>query len=136
MKHLKQKEVYMHLYMQKSFVKRRLFWLRNKKSIPWFPTPLCNRWIEEKAAEGGYDVDISNITDNVGVLGVAGPYARKVLQKLTDEDLSDTGFKFLHCKTIQLAGITLRAIRISYTGESGYSQWHIALNTVDHKGPL
>lgn len=78
------------------------------------------RWIEEKAAAGGYDVDISNITDSVGVLGVAGPYARKVLQKLTDEDLSDTGFKFLNCKTIELAGITLRAIRISYTGELGW----------------
>lgn len=66
--------------------------------------------------DGGYDVDISNITDSVGVLGVAGPLARKVLQKLTKEDLSDEGFKFLNCKSIQLADVTLRAIRISYTG--------------------
>ncbi|XP_062410583.1 dimethylglycine dehydrogenase, mitochondrial [Sardina pilchardus] len=78
------------------------------------------RWIEEKVADGGYDVDISNVTDSVGVLGVAGPCARKVLQKLTDEDMSDAGFKFLHCKSMQLAGTTLRAIRISYTGELGW----------------
>ncbi|XP_076141035.1 dimethylglycine dehydrogenase, mitochondrial isoform X2 [Alosa pseudoharengus] len=78
------------------------------------------RWIEQKAADGGYDVDISNITDSVGVIGVAGPCARKVLQKLTNEDMSDAGFKFLHCKSMQLAGITLRAIRISYTGELGW----------------
>lgn len=74
------------------------------------------RWIETEAADGGYDVDISNVTDDIGVLGIAGPNSRKVLQKLTDEDMSDAGFKFLHCKTIQLAGIPVRAIRISYTG--------------------
>ncbi|XP_066502777.1 dimethylglycine dehydrogenase, mitochondrial [Hoplias malabaricus] len=78
------------------------------------------RWIETEAADGGYDVEISNITDSIGVLGVAGPNSRKVLQKLTNEDLSDSAFKFLHCKSISLAGIQLRAIRISYTGELGW----------------
>lgn len=61
-------------------------------------------------------MDISNVTEDIGVLGIAGPNARKVLQKLTDADLSDAGFKFLHCKTVKLAGIPVRAIRISYTG--------------------
>lgn len=56
------------------------------------------------------------MTEDTGVLGIAGPNSRKVLQKLTDEDLSDASFKFLHCKSIQLAGISVRAIRISYTG--------------------
>lgn len=61
-------------------------------------------------------MDISNVTDAIGVLGIAGPNSRKVLQKLTDEDMSDAEFKFLHCKSIQLAGIPVRAVRISYTG--------------------
>ncbi|KAL7377216.1 hypothetical protein ABVT39_024050 [Epinephelus coioides] len=78
------------------------------------------RWIEAEAADGGYDVDISNVTDDIGVLGIAGPNSRKVLQKLTSEDMSDSGFKFLHCKAIQLAGVPVRAIRISYTGELGW----------------
>ncbi|XP_068608596.1 dimethylglycine dehydrogenase, mitochondrial [Brachionichthys hirsutus] len=78
------------------------------------------RWIETEAADGGYDVDISNVTEEMGVLGIAGPKSRQVLQKLTDEDLSDAGFKFLRCKTIKLAGIPVRAIRISYTGELGW----------------
>ncbi|KAL0965325.1 hypothetical protein UPYG_G00279790 [Umbra pygmaea] len=78
------------------------------------------RWIEREASEGAFDVDISNVTDDIGVLGVAGPKARDVLQKLTQEDMSDEGFKFLHCKRIQLAGFALRAIRISYTGELGW----------------
>ncbi|XP_034403046.1 dimethylglycine dehydrogenase, mitochondrial [Cyclopterus lumpus] len=78
------------------------------------------RWIEAEAEDGRYDVDICNVTEDIGVLGIAGPNSRKVLQKLTDEDLSDAGFKFLHCKVVELAGVSVRAIRISYTGELGW----------------
>ncbi|XP_019728556.1 dimethylglycine dehydrogenase, mitochondrial [Hippocampus comes] len=78
------------------------------------------RWIETEAAVGSYDVDITNVTEAIGVLGVAGPNSRKVLQKLTQEDMSHSAFKFLQCKSIQLAGVVLRAIRISYTGELGW----------------
>uniref|UniRef100_A0A8C7HYU5 Dimethylglycine dehydrogenase n=1 Tax=Oncorhynchus kisutch TaxID=8019 RepID=A0A8C7HYU5_ONCKI len=89
----------------------------------WFYKPGDNagyKWMEKEVAEGAYDVDISNVTEDIGVLGVAGPKARDVLQKLTQEDMSDASFKFLHCKPIQLGGINLRAIRISYTGELGW----------------
>lgn len=81
-----------------------------------FSLPFYFRWIETEATDGGYEVDISNVTEDIGVLGIAGPNSRNVLQKLTNEDLSDAGFKFLQCKSIQLAGIPVRAIRISYTG--------------------
>ncbi|XP_061148956.1 dimethylglycine dehydrogenase, mitochondrial [Syngnathus typhle] len=86
------------------------------------------RWIETEAAVGGYDVDIANVTDEMGVLGVAGPNSRTVLQKLTQEDMSHSGFKFLQCKLIQLAGVKLRAIRISYTGELG---WELYISQKD-----
>lgn len=78
------------------------------------------RWIETEAREGGYDVEITNVTNDIGVLGVAGPNSRTVLQKLTNEDMSDTGYKFLQCKTIELAGVSVHAIRISYSGELGW----------------
>ncbi|GAB1298442.1 Dimethylglycine dehydrogenase, mitochondrial [Apodemus speciosus] len=76
---------------------------------------LSYRWIEEAAIRGGYDVEIQNITDELGVLGVAGPYARRVLQKLTSEDLSDDVFKFLQTKSLKISDIPVTAIRISYT---------------------
>lgn len=75
------------------------------------------RWIEEEVMRGGYKVEIENITDETGVLGVAGPYARQVLQKLTNEDLSDGSFKFLQSRHLKLSGIAVTAIRISYTGK-------------------
>ncbi|XP_007066755.2 dimethylglycine dehydrogenase, mitochondrial isoform X1 [Chelonia mydas] len=82
------------------------------------------RWIEEEALKGGYNVEIKNITDEMGVLGIAGPFARKVLQKLTTEDLSDSAFKFLQSRHIKLSDIAATAIRISYTGELGWELYH------------
>uniref|UniRef100_A0A480SKT5 Dimethylglycine dehydrogenase, mitochondrial n=2 Tax=Sus scrofa TaxID=9823 RepID=A0A480SKT5_PIG len=82
------------------------------------------RWIEEEAVTGGYNVEIKNMTDVLGVLGVAGPHARKVLQKLTSEDLSDGAFKFLQTKAFKVANIPVTAIRISYTGELGWELYH------------
>ncbi|XP_077723223.1 dimethylglycine dehydrogenase, mitochondrial isoform X5 [Canis aureus] len=82
------------------------------------------RWIEEEAVNGGYDVEIKNITDELGVLGIAGPHARKVLQKLTAEDLSDDVFKFLQTKSLKVSDIPVTAIRISYTGELGWELYH------------
>ncbi|NP_001087085.1 dimethylglycine dehydrogenase L homeolog [Xenopus laevis] len=82
------------------------------------------RWIEEVVAEGKYRVDIANVTDEIGVLGIAGPLARKVLQKLTSDDLSNTSFKFLQSRKLNIAGIPVTAIRISYTGELGWELYH------------
>ncbi|XP_003464453.2 dimethylglycine dehydrogenase, mitochondrial isoform X2 [Cavia porcellus] len=82
------------------------------------------RWIEEVAVKGGYAAEIRNVTDELGVLGVAGPCARKVLQKLTSEDLSEGAFAFLQTKSFKVSGIPVTAIRISYTGELGWELYH------------
>nr|XP_013803952.1 PREDICTED: dimethylglycine dehydrogenase, mitochondrial-like [Apteryx mantelli mantelli] len=82
------------------------------------------RWIEEEVVRGGYKANIENMTDEMGVLGVAGPYARHVLQKLTTEDLSDSSFKFLQSRHLKLSDIAVTAIRISYTGELGWELYH------------
>ncbi|XP_061873710.1 dimethylglycine dehydrogenase, mitochondrial [Colius striatus] len=82
------------------------------------------RWIEEKVIRGGYKVEVENMTDEMGVLGIAGPCARQVLQKLTNEDLSDGSFKFLQSRCLKLSDIAVTAIRISYTGELGWELYH------------
>lgn len=50
-------------------------------------------------------------------LSVAGPYSRDVLSKLTSTDMSNSGFKFLTIKDIDIAGLPVLAMRISYTGK-------------------
>uniref|UniRef100_A0A8C3UGQ2 Dimethylglycine dehydrogenase n=1 Tax=Catharus ustulatus TaxID=91951 RepID=A0A8C3UGQ2_CATUS len=93
----------------------------------WFYKPgdeIGYKWIEEKITRGGYKVELENMTDEMGVLSVAGPYARQVLQKLTNEDLNDASFKFLQCRHLKLSNIAVTAIRISYTGELGWELYH------------
>jgi 4-methylaminobutanoate oxidase (formaldehyde-forming) len=42
------------------------------------------------------------------------------LQSLTDADLSNEGFRFMHSKEIAVAGVDSRATRITYVGELGW----------------
>lgn len=71
----------------------------------------------EHARKGNYDVAIENVTDDISCLSVAGPYSRDVLSKLTSTDMSNSGFKFLTIRDIDIAGLPVRAMRISYTGK-------------------
>jgi dimethylglycine dehydrogenase len=65
-------------------------------------------------------VSVQNLTDQYGVLVVSGPRSRDLLQQLTRADLSNAGFPYLTGREIELAGVTLRALRVSYVGELGW----------------
>ena len=65
-------------------------------------------------------LDIANVTDDRGVLVVAGPKSRDLLSKLTDADLSNESFRWLSGKEISVAGVALRALRVNYVGELGW----------------
>ena len=66
------------------------------------------------------DVRIENVTDDRGVLVLAGPKSRSVLEKLTDADLSSDAFPWLTGKEIEIAGMPVRALRVNYVGELGW----------------
>ena len=66
------------------------------------------------------EVSITNITDDWGVLVLAGPKSREVLSKLTETDLSNENFKWLTGKEINVAGAMVRALRVNYVGELGW----------------
>ncbi len=66
------------------------------------------------------DVTICNVTDARGVLVLSGPKARNVLAPLTDADLSNEGIRWLSGREIIVAGVPLRALRVSYIGELGW----------------
>ena len=68
----------------------------------------------------GEDVRISNITDDWGVIVVAGPKARDTLEGITDSDLSNESFRWLTGQEIKVAGVALRALRVNYVGELGW----------------
>ena len=79
------------------------------------------RWIEEaRRRDGGYAVDVDNVTERWACVGIAGPASRRVLQRVTETDLSPAAFRFLDARVIKIAGVKTRALRISYTGELGW----------------
>ena len=67
-----------------------------------------------------FEVDVRNITEDYCVLGVMGPAARRALQPHTMSALTTELFPFATAKDIELAGITVRAARITYVGTLGW----------------
>jgi dimethylglycine dehydrogenase len=65
-------------------------------------------------------VQIENVTERRGVLVVSGPRSRELLATLTDADLGNDAFRWLSAREIHVAGIPLRALRVSYVGELGW----------------
>jgi 4-methylaminobutanoate oxidase (formaldehyde-forming) len=63
---------------------------------------------------------LTNVTSGMGVLSVMGPNSRDLLQSLTPDDLSDTGFPFGTSRLIELGFALVRASRITYVGELGW----------------
>ena len=57
----------------------------------------------------------------MGMLSLQGPKSRKILQNLTDADLSNEGFPFNSCRYIKVAvGHEVLALRVSFVGEMGW----------------
>jgi dimethylglycine dehydrogenase len=73
-------------------------------------------------------VEIENVTDDRGVLIVAGPRSRDVLSKITDASLGNDSFRWLSGQEISIAGVALRALRVNYVGELG---WELHPNMED-----
>lgn len=69
-------------------------------------------------------VKLEKVTTQYGVLVLAGPKSRALLQKLTDTDLSDEKFKWLSGQTINLRAATATALRVNFVGELGYELHH------------
>lgn len=71
-------------------------------------------------AQWRLDVDIVNVTSALAAVNLAGPDARKVLEKLTAMDLSPEAFPYLAYREGQVAGVPARLLRVGFVGELGY----------------
>jgi dimethylglycine dehydrogenase len=69
-------------------------------------------------------VEMQKVTTQHGVLVLAGPHARDVLQKLTDTDLSNAAFPWLTGKAISVGAAWTRALRVNFVGELGWELHH------------
>lgn len=91
------------------------FWLLTGKGN--MPAELA--WIRQHAPTDG-SVVIQNRAEEFMAIGLWGPNARKVLQKVTEGDLSNEAFPFYTAQDIGVGMAPAKVLRISYVGEMGY----------------
>jgi dimethylglycine dehydrogenase len=66
-------------------------------------------------------VKITDVTDDFGVLVLAGPLARDVLKQCTSVDLTNASFRWLTSKVAEVSGVkNVRLLRVNYVGELGW----------------
>ncbi len=74
----------------------------------------------ERYADSGERVAIADVSSDFAMLGLMGPRSRDLLQALTSADFLAEAFPFASSRMIELAGVPVRATRITYVGELGY----------------
>ena len=74
-------------------------------------------WISDHLPPG---LALADVTEAWGTLSLMGPKARDVLTSVCAEDLSSAAFPFGHVRRITVAGVGLRALRVTYVGELGW----------------
>ncbi|MEM6670507.1 MAG: FAD-dependent oxidoreductase [Pseudomonadota bacterium] len=100
-------------------------------------------WMQTQAEDGGEDVKFVNMSEKIGVLMLAGPRSREILQDVLEpvtnrpagamdqllESVStaNTDFPWLQTRWVQINGAALMALRVTYTGELGW-ELHIPMD--------
>jgi dimethylglycine dehydrogenase len=80
-------------------------------------------WIEKHLPSDG-SVVVDNVTSRNGVLTLAGPRSRELLQRISGADFSDEDFPFFRAREVTLGSVPVRALRLSYVGELGWELHH------------
>lgn len=83
-------------------------------------------WIRAQAA--GFDVTVTDRSDDFALLAVQGPAAAGIVQSLTGAKLDLV--KYYHFTEATVAGVHCIASRTGYTGEDGFELYHAAGDAV------
>ena len=80
---------------------------------------------------GTENIEMIDRTDELGILTLAGPRSIDVLCQLTNADMSNQHFPWLSTQEIDLSGVTVTVLRLSFTGESAF-EIHADNNQLEH----
>ncbi len=69
-------------------------------------------------------VVFTQLTGSTGVLVLAGPRSRQLLQRVSDADLSNEAFRWLTAQDIRVGAAPVNAMRVNYVGELGWELHH------------
>jgi 4-methylaminobutanoate oxidase (formaldehyde-forming) len=65
-------------------------------------------------------VFVRDMTSSRATINLCGPLARRTLEKVVEEDVSNAAFPFAHCKQVTIGAAPVLAVRIGYVGELGW----------------
>ena len=81
-----------------------------------------------RAAPADGSVQVRDITGGTCCIGLWGPRARDLVQRISDDDFTNEGLKYFRAKRATLGGVPVTAMRLSYVGELGWEIYASAEN--------
>jgi len=76
-------------------------------------------WLSLNMPEDG-SVTIEDVSSSYACLGLWGPKARTILEKVTKDDVSNAGFPYMTARRITVGDVPALASRVTYVGELGW----------------
>jgi 4-methylaminobutanoate oxidase (formaldehyde-forming) len=76
-------------------------------------------WLSLQMPEDG-SVTLEDVGSSMVCIGMWGPKARTILEKVTTEDVSNAGFPYMTSKRINVGDVPVLASRVTYVGELGW----------------
>ena len=76
------------------------------------------RWFERHLPATG--VTYHNVSDALHGFALSGPDSRRLLQRITREDVSPAAFRFRDVRRAFVGGVPVILVRLSFSGELGY----------------
>jgi sarcosine oxidase, subunit alpha len=77
-------------------------------------------WFGWWLADWKMDVHMTDVTQAISAVNLAGPKAREIMAKLTEIDVSNEAFAYMDGKRAAIAGVPCLILRIGFVGEVGY----------------
>jgi sarcosine oxidase, subunit alpha len=77
-------------------------------------------WFSWWLADWRLDVHLTDVTQGLGAVNLAGPRAREIMGRVTELDCSSEAFTYLDGKQADVAGVRSLILRIGFVGEVGY----------------
>ena len=77
------------------------------------------KWFSDHRPDSG-SAQIADHTSGICTLGLWGPRARDILASVTSDDVSNEGFGFGSCRSVEIDTLHVLASRISYVGDLGW----------------
>src|SRR5947209_5059316 len=76
-------------------------------------------WLQMQVREGDPPAHLRESSEDLSVIGMWGPKARQVLERVTRDDVTEQGFAYMRAREIHVEGIAVFAQRVTYVGELG-----------------